>query len=135
MLAPYSDTARSKLSDGERHVLGARLDERELDPVLRLTAPGRRELGRRDVDAHRPRTAPGEPGRDVGGAAPELDHVEAVDLAECSERRLRHAEDAPGDLRLGPRPIRLAVGVVGVRLGPAFAVPPGVVGDLGHVGT
>ena len=49
------------LRDGEvearvrqRHVLGARLDQRELEPELLLHRAGGLELGRRDVDADRP---------------------------------------------------------------------------------
>ena len=88
MLAPYSETARSKLSDGKRDVLGARLDEWELEPELGLAASRGRELGRRDVDADGARAAPGEPRRDVRRAAAELDDVEPVDVAERAERRL-----------------------------------------------
>ena len=102
MLAPYSETARSKLSDGQRHVLGARLDEREVEPDLGLAAARRRELRRRDVDADRAGAAPGEPGGDVRGAAAELDDVEPVDVAERAERASGTSEDAPGDLGLGP---------------------------------
>ena len=71
---------------GERHVLGARLDEREHDPGLLLAAAGGRELRRGDVDADGPGAALREPGRDVRGAAAELDDVEAVDVAEAAER-------------------------------------------------
>ena len=45
--APYSEIARSKDSSGSGTVLGARLDERELEPVLALDAPRRLELRRR----------------------------------------------------------------------------------------
>ena len=92
----------------ERDVLGARLDERELEPELLLAAPRRRELRRGHVDADRPRAAAGEPGGDVGRAAAELDDVEAVDVAERAERRLGDAEDAPGDLLARPRVARAA---------------------------
>ena len=87
---------------GKRNVLGARLDEWKLEPELLLAPPGRGELGRSDVDADRARAPPGEPRRDVGRAAAELDDVEPFDLTERPERRLRVAEDAPGDLGLGP---------------------------------
>ena len=45
-----------------------------------------------------PRAAPGEPRRDVGGAAAELDHVLARDVAEQLHLGLGHLEDPPGDL-------------------------------------
>ena len=80
---------------GQRHVLGARLDERELEPVLLLAAARGLELGRRHVDADRPRAAPREPGREVGRAAAELDDVEAVDVAERAERRPRGRRRCP----------------------------------------
>ncbi len=42
MLAPYSENARSKLASGNGTVLCVRLDERKLDPGLRLQPPRRR---------------------------------------------------------------------------------------------
>ena len=59
----------------KRHVLGRRLDQRELRPVLGHEPPRVRELRVRDVDADRARAHPREPGRPVGGAAAELDDV------------------------------------------------------------
>ena len=50
---------------GKRDGLGARLEQRELDAGLGLEAPRRLELRRGDVDADRPRAAPGEPRREV----------------------------------------------------------------------
>ena len=94
--------ARAVLGDGEvealgrqRHVLGARLDERELEPELLLAAPRRRELGRSDVDADRARAAPGEPRGDVGRAAAELDDVEAVDRRPASRATPRGRRRRP----------------------------------------
>ena len=108
---------------GERNVLGARLDQRELDSELELTAARGGELGRGDIDADRTCAAPREPGRDVRGAAAELDDVEAVDRAKRVERRLGDPEHAPRDLISRPRLAGLRIGVLGVRLGPALAVP------------
>ena len=98
MLAPYSETARSKLSAGSGTSSALASTSGNVDARLALAAAGGLELGRRDVDADRARAAPREPGRDVRGAAAELDDVEPVDVPERVERRLGHAEDAPGDL-------------------------------------
>ena len=57
------------------HVLGASLDERELDPKLLLALTCRRKLRRSDVDANRTRSAPRQPGREVRRPTAELDHV------------------------------------------------------------
>ena len=80
---------------GQRDVLGARLDEWKLEPELHLAPPRRRELGRSDVDADRARAPPGEPRRDVGRAAAELDDVEPFDLTQRPERRLRESRRRP----------------------------------------
>ena len=87
---------------GQRDVLGVGLDQRELDAVLRLHRPRGRELALRLVDADRPRAAAGEPGREVGGAAAELDRVQAVEVGECVDLRLRDPPHAPGRLRARP---------------------------------
>ena len=51
--APYSRDDEVERRVGKRHVLGARLDERELEPELRLHRARGLELRRRDVDADR----------------------------------------------------------------------------------
>ena len=89
---------------GRPVVAGVGLDERELDPRLRLHAARRVELRRRDVDADRPGAAPREPGGEVRGAAAELDDVEAGDVTEHVQLRLGDAPDAPRDLV--DRPVR-----------------------------
>ena len=94
--------ARSVLGDGEvercvgeRHLLGVRLDQRELEPGLLLHPTRRLELRRRDVDADRPRTLPREPGGEVRRPAAELDHVESRDVTEHVERRPRVRRTRP----------------------------------------
>ena len=106
--APYSETTRSNDASGQRHVLGARLDERELEAVLRLHRARGLELGRSDVDAGDARALPGEPGRDVRRPAPELDDVLPGHVRQRVHLGLRNLPDAPGDLLLRP-------GAVGVR--------------------
>ena len=102
MLAPYSETARSKLSDGSGTSSALASTSGNSIPNSRLAAAGGRELRRRHVDADGPRAALREPGGDVRGAAAQLDDVEPVDVAERVEGRLRDPEDAPGDLLRGP---------------------------------
>ena len=80
MLAPYSEIARSKLASAKRHLLGVAVEEREPQPELVLQPPGRGQLRRGVVDPDRPRAAPGQPGRDVPGAAAQLDGVQAVQV-------------------------------------------------------
>ena len=89
MLAPYSETARSKLSDGSGTSSALASTSGKTMPDLLLAAARGRELRRRHVDADGPGAALREPGRDVCRAAAELDDVEAVDVAEAAERRLR----------------------------------------------
>ena len=78
--------ARAVLRDREvealvrkRNVLGARLDQWEVEPELDLAASGGLELGRRHVDADGAGATLRKPGRDVRRAAAELDDVEAID--------------------------------------------------------
>ena len=80
------------------------LDQREPDARLIHQAPRRRELRRGDVDAGRPRPELREPGREVRGAAAELDDVQARDVAEDVQLGLVDAPDAPRDLV--ERPVR-----------------------------
>ena len=101
-LAPYSDSAKSKLASGSGTVLGVGLDQRELDAVLRLHRARRRELALGLVDADGPRAAAGEPGREVGGAAAELDRVQAVDVGERADLGLGDPPHAPARVRARP---------------------------------
>ena len=66
----------------QRHVLGARLDEWEVDTELGLAAARGRELRRRHVDADGAGAPSGEPRRDVRRAATELDDVEPAHVPE-----------------------------------------------------
>ncbi len=105
---------------------GICLDERERDSEMGLTPAGRGELGGREVHTDRPRSAPGQPGGEVGGAASELDHVQARDIPEDAELMVRDVKDAPGDLVSGPGAVGVLVGVLGVRPGPELPVVSGV---------
>ena len=102
----------------QRDVLPHCLDERKLEPELLLHGARRRKLCGRRIDAHGPRAALREPGREVGGAASELDDVETGDVAEDADFRLRDLEDAPVDLVLLPCPPSAFAGVLGVCLRP-----------------
>ena len=100
---------RAVLGDGEvearvrqRHVLGRGVVQREREAVLRLHRAGGLELLRGEVDADRARPAAGEPGGDVGGAAAQLDHVQAVDRRQRADLGLRHVPGAPADLARRP---------------------------------
>src|SRR5207302_392771 len=77
----------------------------------------------------RPRAAPGEPRREVRGAAAKLDDVQPVDVTDDAELRLGHLPYAPADLFRRPRGGRPSVGVLGVRLRPDLAVSQGRVGE------
>ena len=71
--------------------------------------------------ADRPRAAAGEPGREVGGAAAELDRVEAVDVGQRADLRLGDLPDAPDGSALAQ--LRRAVlDPLGRELGPELAV-------------
>src|SRR6185437_11335585 len=77
------------------------------------------ELGRRGVDADDPRPVTGKPGGHVGGAAPELDDIEAGDVVrQHAELRLGPVPDTPEHVVAGPGPGRLRVRVLGVRTRP-----------------
>jgi hypothetical protein len=109
----------------ERHVLGARVDERELEAVLRLHRASGVELLRCQVDADRTGALPREPRGYVCGAAAQLDHVLPRDVRKDLHLALWDVEDAPGDL-LG-RPVALRPGDVARRLlRPLLAVDRGV---------
>ena len=116
----------------ERRPFGVGMHEREPQVELLLEHPSRRELPARVVEPDRPSPAPGEPRRPVGGAAPELDHVEPVDVGEHAEVGFGHAPGAPGDLVARPGLVAGLDPVVRVGV-PAFAVHEHVV--LGHART
>ena len=65
-------------SVGEGRLLGAGVDERKSQPETVLQLAGGSQLRRGAVQADRPRAAAGQPGRDVAGAAAELDAVTAA---------------------------------------------------------
>ena len=87
----------------QRRLLRVRLDEREVEPVLRLHRPRDLELARRQVDGHRPRPEPGEPRRPVCGAAAELDDVHPGHVRQRAQLGLGHGPQPPR--RLLPRPV------------------------------
>ena len=117
---------------GKRDGLGVAEDQGELDPVFRLQAAGRGELGLGVVDADRASAAPRQPGRDVAGPAPELDRIEAVEVVrKDAEARLRDVPDAPRLLARPELPAALAVGdVVDGPAIPLRPVAPNVVGQV-----
>jgi hypothetical protein len=71
------------------------VDQREVDIVLGLHRPRRRELRLGQIDADRASTPACQPRRPVGGAAAELDHVEPVDVAQDPELLLANFPDPP----------------------------------------
>ena len=93
--APYSEIARSNDASAQRDVLGARLEQRELEPEPLLHRPRGLELRGRHVHADRPGAQPREPCRHVRGPAAELDRVLAGDLRERAELRLRERATRP----------------------------------------
>ncbi len=84
----------------QRHVLGRRVDERELDPYLRHQSSPVLELARRVVEPDGPRTLFREQDRPLRGAAAELEHVLAVHVAEDVQLGLGDLPDTPA--WLGP---------------------------------
>jgi DNA-binding PadR family transcriptional regulator len=89
---------------GEGCLLGAGVDQREPqpEPVLQLAGGG--QLRRGVVQAGRPRAAAGQPGRDVPGAAAQLDAVPAGQLGGQHARlRLGDIPDTPRGLRRRPQ--------------------------------
>jgi hypothetical protein len=81
---------------GIRDGFGVAVDERKLDVVFSLQAACRRQLRLGIVDADRPGTAPRQPGRDVTGAAAELDGVEPGEVVgQDMDIRFRNVEHAP----------------------------------------
>src|SRR5262249_20085105 len=107
---------------GERHVLGARLHQRKLESVLLLHPPCGVELGGRDVHAAGSSARPGEPRREIRGAAAELDDVEAGDVAEDAQLRLAPFERAPDDLPASPLVLGVGIVELGIRARPVRPV-------------
>src|SRR5438093_5010434 len=114
----------------QRRTLGVGVHEGEGEPVLALERPRVGELARRVVEPHHARPAAGEPGRPVGGATPELDHVPARDVGQGAEVPLADAPDAPDRLVARPGP-PTGLEVFRAQPVPCFAVPPGVARGLG----
>ena len=106
----------------ERHVLGARLDQRKLDPGLGHRRPRVLELLRGQVQSDRPRPQPGERDRPLRRAAAELEHVLPGHVSEDLQLRLR-------DLPHAPREARILGQLLGVTLlvRVALALPVGAV--------
>jgi hypothetical protein len=115
---------------GEWHPLGVGLDQGERQPEPLLAAGRGRQLGRIEVDPDRAGTLPCELGRQVGGTAAQLGHVQAPDGAEDAEDAFGDLEQAPGELGGGPGAIGVLVGELGVHHRPEGAIPgevrPGV---------
>ncbi len=101
-LAPYSDSAKSKLASGSGTFSASASISGNSMPCSRLHRARGGELALRLVDADGPRAAAGEPGREVGGAAAELDRVEPVDVGERADVVLRDAPHAPVGVRARP---------------------------------
>src|SRR5262249_61152020 len=93
---------RAEAAAGRRPAPGAALHERKRETVLLLKRARRGELTRGVVDPDDARTPPRQPRRPVGGAAPQLDHVEARRRRQRAHLALGQAPDAPD--RLSRRP-------------------------------
>src|SRR5271170_7958003 len=116
---------------GERGLLGAGVQQREPQPEALLQLARGGQLRRGDIQADRTRPAPGQPGRNVAGAAAELDHVEPGQARrQDSDLCLGNGPDAPG--RLGRGPVTQA----GVRVpgGPAIPGRPVALNMIRHPG-
>ena len=85
----------SKLRFGQGDGLGAGVDQREVDAGLGHQLARMLELALRQVEAHRPRAAPGERDRPLRGAAAELEHIPSVDVAERVDLVLGDLPHAP----------------------------------------
>src|SRR3954447_6708202 len=117
-LAPWSGAI---LADGEveagtaqPHPTRVGFHQREDHAVAALTSPGRVELGTAQVDADGVGTGASEGGGQERRAATELDHVEALDVAEEPELRFRLAEQPPPDPPR--RPLDFGFGVRELRV-------------------
>ena len=102
------DVEASRPSSGAS--LGARVHERELDARLGQRACARARAAARELSSPTGRAPrPREQDRPLGGAAAELEHVLAGDVAEHPELGLRDLPHAPARLRL---PDELAVALL-----------------------
>ena len=136
MLAPYSESARSKLASGSGTRRRLASTSGNTSPVSSWQPSRGGELRGRHVDTDRARAAPREPRGEVGRAAAELDDVEPVDVAEQPQLRLGHVPNIPQlDLLRAPSRRRLRVGVLGVGLRPVLAVREGVVREIRQSGS
>ena len=109
----------------QRRVLGARVDQRELEPVLLLELARGGQLVLRDVEADRPCAQPHEPRAPVAGAAAEVDHVEPAHVRQDAHLLLGHLPAAPPWRVAGPALARVLDPVRGVLV-PLLAVAGGV---------
>ena len=97
VIAPWSQNTMSKRAVRERHGLGARVHEREVDAGLGHQPSSMLELS---LERSRPTgRAPARASADrpLRGAAPELQDVLADDVAEHVEVRLRDLARSPGE--------------------------------------
>ena len=129
--APYSLTAKSKHSAGNGNSSAIAVDQREGEVVLVLEPACGGELRGGVVEADRPGAAPGQPGGDVAGAAPQLQRGAAVDVGR------QQVDVHLGDLPDAPARVLAPAGLAGrdVLLGldvPGRAVGDDVVGAVVH---
>ena len=121
--APYSEIARSKLSDGSGTFLCRCLDQLKRDAELALAPPSSLELGGSGVHADDLGSASCQPGGEVGGSAAQLHHVQACDVwRQDADLSFAYVEHASGDLVLEPCGERGSVGVLGVPARPQFSI-------------
>jgi hypothetical protein len=117
----------------QRYALAVPLHEGEHRADPALLASGGRELLAGEVDRHGPGPGPGEPGREVGGAARQLGDVEAPDVSEDAEVALRDREEPPHRLLAVPQVVGRRVGEAFVHHRPDRAVQRDLVRpDVGH---
>jgi len=84
------------------------VNEGKREPVLALELSRSVELPLGIIDTDHASALPGQPGRQVGGAAAELDDVEPPHRGQGLELPLRDPPDPPGQAVLGPAaPARL----------------------------
>ena len=134
VIAPKSQKTTSKLPVPQPGRLGAGVHERELEPGGRHQLARVLELACRVVEAGHARALACERDRPLGGAAAELEHVEAAHLAEHLQLGLGDLPHAPGGaaglLELAAVARLVLVGL----LVPQAAIQGRVVGEglLGH---
>ena len=123
VLADHQIEARA----GQRHVLGVGFDQREHQTEAILAAARGGQLRRSEVEPDEAGAASGQLGGQVGGAAAQLDHVQAADVTKDAQVALGDAEQSPGELLSGPGPVGVLVGELLVHHRPQGAVA----GDVG----